>query len=86
MQNKLISVASLALISAILISCSVPRPDENLTLSDTAIGPYITTQILLTSEAGDKMSPMDNQPFISPVESSRGNRVVIQPDIIKQTI
>ncbi len=43
-----------------------------------------TTEILLTSEAGDKVAPTQNVEFRD--GRPEGTRVVVQPDIVKQTI
>ncbi|MGB5351985.1 MAG: glycoside hydrolase family 30 beta sandwich domain-containing protein [Woeseia sp.] len=44
----------------------------------------MTTEILLTSEAGDKLATKDNVPFR--VGDGSGTTIVVRPDIVKQTI
>ena len=43
-----------------------------------------TTEVLLTSEAGDKMTTSENLPFDR--SPSSGTTIIIRPDIVKQTI
>ena len=56
---------------------SSPTTDVDYRLSETA-------EILLTSEAGDKIALQENQPFRE--GPADGTVVVIRPDIVKQTI
>ena len=43
-----------------------------------------TSEILLTSEAGDKLATKNNQPFREGAAS--GTRIIVRPDKVKQTI
>ncbi|MCB0292989.1 MAG: glycosyl hydrolase, partial [Calditrichaeota bacterium] len=43
-----------------------------------------TSEILLTSESGDKMAPQENVPFRD--GTAEGVVIRIQPEIVKQTI
>lgn len=43
-----------------------------------------TTEVLLTSEAGDKLASKENLPFRNGI--GRGTKVVIRPEVLKQTI
>jgi glucosylceramidase len=63
---------------ALLAACSTPEGDG----ADYRIS--TTTQILLTSEAGDKLATQENVSFQT--GESQGTTVVVNPDIVKQTI
>lgn len=85
-KSALITFVSLS--SLILISCQIPRNhvvQKNHHQSEQHYGLTSTAEILLTSEAGDKMSLMSNRPFTT-LTPSDGTRILIRPDIIKQTI
>ena len=86
MKYKSLLPIFIALSSVMIVSCASRNRGEELATQKNSnnYGLSSTAEILLTSEAGDKMSLMDNQPF-SAADTS-GNRIVIRPDIIKQTI
>lgn len=86
MKYKSLLPIFIALSSVMIVSCASRNHGEELATQKNSnnYGLSSTAEILLTSEAGDKMSLMDNQPF-SAADTS-GNRIVIRPDIIKQTI
>ena len=77
-------VATLA--SVCLASCnSSPRDARSLReTGSTHYGITATAEILLTSEAGDKVATTDNVSFRDGAGSGTG--IVIQPDVVKQTI
>ncbi|WP_407332113.1 glycoside hydrolase family 30 protein [Enterovibrio sp. 27052020O] len=85
MEVRTLSAVFIALSSAMMLSCTSHYDRENpLIHKNKHFGLSSTTEILLTSEAGDKMSLMANQPFTT--EPVSGTRIVIQPDVVKQTI
>ncbi len=86
MKNKSVLVGFIVLCSVMIISCASRNHSEETVVhkSSKNYGLSSTAEILLTSEAGDKMSRMDIQPFGT--GDASGNQVVIRPDIIKQTI
>ena len=86
MDSKLILPIFMALSSAMIISCASQNHGETQALQKSGknYGLSSSAEILLTSEAGVKMSLMDNQTFGT--SDTSGNQVVIRPDIIKQTI
>ncbi|MEZ8082148.1 glycoside hydrolase family 30 protein [Enterovibrio norvegicus] len=86
MEVKTLSAAFIALSSTMMLSCT-PEYDREKPLiqaNSKNFGLSSTSEILLTSEAGDKMSVMANHTFIS--EAASGTQIVIQPDVVKQTI
>ncbi|MBE1276344.1 glycoside hydrolase family 30 protein [Enterovibrio baiacu] len=85
MEVRTLSAVFIALSSATMLSCTSDYDRENpLIQNNKHFGLSSTTEILLTSEAGDKMSVMTNTSFTD--EAASGTQVVIQPDVIKQTI
>lgn len=86
MKIRTILLTTIAISSAMLTSCSSQNLGEEKTQKHNGknFGLTSTTEILLTSEAGNKMSVLQNQPFSA--GHSAGTRVVIRPNIIKQTI
>ena len=86
MTTKSKSSLIAALFSACLASC-ISQPQSVRSLPQTGsinYGITATAEILLTSEAGDKIATKDNVSFR---EGARdGTRVVIRPDVVKQTI
>ena len=71
---------------ALLAACQPQQPGAELRSPPTAIDYRLseTAEILVTSEAGDKIALQENQRFRE--GSSDGTVVVIRPDIVKQTI
>ncbi|USH02131.1 glycosyl hydrolase [Grimontia kaedaensis] len=84
MEVRAVAAALVALSSAMLLSCTSDKDREQALSNNKNFGLTSTSEILLTSEAGDKMSAMPNQSFTT--ERVNGTQVVIQPDITKQTI
>ncbi|EOD80352.1 Glycosyl hydrolase [Grimontia indica] len=84
MEVRAVAAALVALSSAMLLSCTSDKDREQALSNNKNFGLTSTSEILLTSEAGDKMSVMPNQSFTT--ERANGIQVVIQPDITKQTI
>ena len=86
MKIRTILLTTIAISSAMLTSCSSQNLGEEKTQKHNGknFGLTSTTEILLTSEAGNKMAVLQNQPFSA--GHSAGTRVVIRPNIIKQTI
>ncbi|MBT8088931.1 MAG: glycosyl hydrolase [Gammaproteobacteria bacterium] len=75
-----------SVICALLSGCSA-REDERMLNAGSGDVDYrlsMTTEILLTSEAGDKIATKENVSFR--VGDPRGTIVVVSPDIVKQTI
>jgi len=70
----------------LLAACSASDGDGAVPVSSAGSDYHLlmTTQILLTSEAGDKLETQENVPFQAGVPT--GTTVVISPDIVKQTI
>lgn len=71
---------------ALLAACSASEDDGKLNVVSDEVDYRIsmTTQILVTSEAGDKLETQENVSF--QVGKPDGTTVMISPDIIKQTI
>lgn len=86
MISKALLAISVAISSAMMISCASQNHEQAQALQKSGKNFWLssTAEILLTSEAGDKMALMKNQPFTN--GSTGGNRIVIRPDMIKQTI
>ena len=86
MKIKPLLLITIALSLVALFSCSSKYlgKDKTSQLNGGVFNLSSTSEILLTSEAGDKLSVLSNQPFVTGYES--GNKIVIQPNIIKQTI
>jgi glucosylceramidase len=82
MRTHLLIVATLALLAA----CQPQQPGAELRSPTTDIDYRLseTLEILVTSEAGDKIALKKNQRFRE--GSPDGTIVVIRPDIVKQTI
>ena len=57
---------------------------EMLDISDTHYGLTSTSEILLTSEKGDRLACKENVNFIS--GQSIGNVIHVQPGVVKQTL
>ncbi|WP_394212278.1 glycoside hydrolase family 30 beta sandwich domain-containing protein [Enterovibrio calviensis] len=86
MEVRTLSAVFIALSSAMMFSCTSEYDKDKPLIQNNSkhFGLSSTTEILLTSEAGDKMSLMANQAFTT--ETANGTQIVIQPDVIKQTI
>ncbi len=71
---------------ALLAACSASEDESKVNVISDEIDYRIsmTTQILVTSEAGDKLETQENVSF--QVGKPAGTTVVISPEIIKQTI
>ena len=71
---------------AALIACSpqAKRVESASQMDSTQYRLSQTAEILLTSEAGDKIARKENVPFVDGTPS--GTRVVVQPDLVKQTM
>ncbi|MGB5256773.1 MAG: hypothetical protein WBN44_05925, partial [Woeseiaceae bacterium] len=72
--------------AAFLCACASPKQGVELAADMTDIDYHLsaTTEVLLTSEAGDKMTTSENLPFDR--SPSSGTTITIRPDIVKQTI
>ncbi|WP_245560577.1 glycoside hydrolase family 30 protein [Colwellia piezophila] len=79
--NLLFALSTLA-----LVSCSYPHQGEQVIYPDTDINYAITatSKILLTSEAGDKITSQQNVVFQNGKAS--GTVIIIRPDIVKQKL
>ncbi|PMN93389.1 glycoside hydrolase family 30 protein [Enterovibrio norvegicus] len=85
MEVRTLSAIFIALSSTMMLSCTSDYDREKpLTQNNKDYGLSSTAKILLTSEAGDKMAVMTNTSFTN--EAASGTQIVIQPDVIKQTI
>ena len=85
--NKLkIKISLFSLSTIALISYFYQQQGEPMVSSDTQINYSIaaTSEVLLTSEAGDKIAPQENLVFKEGTPS--GTVITIRPDIVKQTL
>ena len=76
-----------AVLSSACIASCLSQPQGVESLSQTGginYGLSATTEILLTSEAGDKIATKGNVSFRE--GAGGGTRIVIRPDVVKQTI
>jgi len=86
-ETKFIKTFSLtSMISLTLISCSPADQGSQMNKNSADINYNLSTtqEILLTSEAGDKIASQPNLAFVKGIAS--GNVIVIRPDIKKQKI
>ena len=86
MTKPLASGLLSALCCAVLISCAQHAQADNVRneRSNDNYDLATTAQILLTSEAGAKLATQQNVSFRQ--GAPRGTRIIVQPDIVKQTI
>ncbi len=82
--KKKIVLATLAVIT--LSSCELQNDDETVLQNSAGINYRLstTTEILLTSEAGDKIAAQQNIKFVQGIPN--GTVIEIRPDIVKQKI
>ncbi len=80
-------------LTAALISCSTDSdPSKQAAIpmaSDSSSIDYgitSTSQILVTSESGDKIAEKNNIAFATAAADEQSTRLIIRPDIVKQTI
>ena len=86
-MKKTTCIISITALSVILISCRELNNNDVTDMYDVTDVDYnitATTEVLLTSESGEKLSRQDNISFKHGY--SNGNLIVIRPDIVKQTI
>lgn len=83
---KQLCAFALPVVCAVLAACSIgeDKGKVDVIIDDIDYRISSTTQILLTSEAGDKLEMQENVPFQA--GKPHGTTVVISPDIVKQTI
>ena len=86
MQRKACATISLALVLASTISCTA-RDDKTQNMNTVGAHHYGLTsssQVLVTSEAGDRIAAQDNVAFTD--GQADGTVITVRPDVIKQTI
>ena len=94
MQKRIWQSLAWSCLAVTLISCSTDSDSskqaaENTMATDSSSIDYgitSTTQILVTSESGDKLAVKSNIGFKIAAVDEQKNRLVIQPSIVKQTI
>jgi glucosylceramidase len=74
------------LASVLCVACSSLPKGVDLQIPETDVSYNLssTIEVLVTSEAGDKIAPKENLAFQD--GAADGTRVVIKPDVLKQTI
>ena len=93
MQSRIGQTLACISLTAALISCSTDSDPSTQAATAMATdssqidyGITSTSQILVTSESGDKLAVKDNIAFNTAAANEQTTRLVIRPDVVKQTI